>query len=92
VETLVLGTFDPVTAEHAERLAALGDNLTVAVLESPEPLMPARARAELVAALRCVKQVVLGDPRPGIEAARVIDETAEHAAARDRLVERIRTA
>lgn len=92
VPVLVIGYFDPVTAEHAARLAALGSGLTVAILDPPDPLLPARARAELVAALRCVERVVLGDPRPALTAAREVDETEAHMAARQRLVERIVTA
>ena len=105
VGTLVIGYFDPVTADHASRLAELGEGLTVAIADPPDPLLPARARAELVAALRCVKHVVMGDPRQGVEgqnglgdarpaidARRVIDETAAHAGARAALVRRIVTA
>ena len=86
---LVLGYFDPLTADHAERLAALGHNLTVAVLDPPEPLLPARARAELVAALRCVDHVIVGDPPANIKAGRFIDATHADAAARQALIERI---
>jgi len=89
VETLVIGYFDPVTAEHAARLAELGGGLTVAIVDPPEPLLPARARAELVAALRGVERVIVGDPRPSLVARRVVDETEAHLAARARLVGRI---
>lgn len=88
----MLGYFDPLTAEIAARLATLGSQLTVAILDPPDPLLPARARAELVAALRCVQQVCVGDPRPGAQAEQTVDETEFHTAARARLVERIRTA
>lgn len=59
---VVTGYFDPVVAEHARRLAtAKGDaHLLMAVITSPDqPILPARARAELVAALAVVDYVVL---------------------------------
>ena len=91
VPVLVIGYFDPVTAGHAERLAALGSGLTVAILDPPDPLLPARARAELVAALRCVDHVFVGVPRGVIHSGRVIDDTAADTAARQTLIERIVT-
>jgi hypothetical protein len=60
---VVTGYFDPLLASHARRLeelAAEHDRLTVAVLEPGEPLLPQRARAELVAALKSVKTVLIG--------------------------------
>lgn len=86
---LVLGYFDPLTADHARRLDALGCRVTVAILDPPDPLLPAQARAELVAALRCVNHVVLGDPRATIRAGRLIDETEADRAARQSLLDRI---
>jgi bifunctional ADP-heptose synthase (sugar kinase/adenylyltransferase) len=76
---LVSGHFDPLLPEHARRLAGLaapGVLLVVAVTDPPEPILPARARAELVAALRVVDCVVLG-PGPRIPAEAVFDETQE---------------
>lgn len=61
--TLVTGHFDPLLAEHAGRLNALagaGGWLVVAVTDPPQPILPARARAELVAGLRAVDCVVTG--------------------------------
>ncbi len=61
---LVSGTFDPLLAAHARRLRMIardGAVLFVAVLDPPRPLLPGRARAELVAALEVVDYVVLGD-------------------------------
>ena len=64
VRTIVVsGYFDPLTAAHARRLAELrsrADRLVAVVLDPPEPVLSARSRAELVAALGCVDQVVLG--------------------------------
>ena len=60
---VVSGYFDPLLAAHArrlEQLAAQVGPLVVAVLDPDNPLLPLRARAELVAALRCVKTVVAG--------------------------------
>jgi hypothetical protein len=86
---LVLGYFDPLTADHARRLEALNCRVTVAILDPPDPLLPVRARAELVAALRCVNHVVLGDPRGTIRAGHVVDETIADQAARQALIDRI---
>ncbi len=62
---VVVGWFDPLLASHAARLCELapdGDGLLVAVLaDPPEPLLAARARAELVAALAVVDYVVLAE-------------------------------
>lgn len=86
-DTLVAGYFDPVVADHARRLEASGAGLTISLLEPPDPLLPARARAELLAAFACVERVILGDARA--LAGSVIDETAADLAARQALVERI---
>ncbi|MGD0200834.1 MAG: hypothetical protein ABSD27_08805 [Bryobacteraceae bacterium] len=64
--TLVWGHFDPLLAAHARRLGELaspGAVLIAAVSEPARPILPARARAELVAALAAVDYVVL--PGPG---------------------------
>ena len=58
----ISGYFDPLLAEHARRLSQMrtpGVSLAVIVENSPSPLLPQRARAELVAALRVVDYVVL---------------------------------
>lgn len=60
--SLATGWFDPVLAGHARRLETLRERsaaLMVVVLDPPQPILPARARAELVAALRVVDYVVL---------------------------------
>lgn len=62
---VVSGHFDPLLREHAEALAALragAPALAVVITEPEEPLLPARARAELVAALACVDFVILDGP------------------------------
>jgi bifunctional ADP-heptose synthase (sugar kinase/adenylyltransferase) len=55
---VVTGYFDPLLAAHAEALARTGCGLLVLVVSPADPLLPVRARAELVAALRCVDWVV----------------------------------
>ena len=58
----VTGSFDPVLAEHARRLVAAkgdADALAVVITNPRRMLLPARARAELVAALAVVDYVVL---------------------------------
>lgn len=60
--TVVIGYFDPLTAAHAARLAeiAVSAEALLVVVRTPErPLLPARARAELVAALSAVQHVVV---------------------------------
>jgi bifunctional ADP-heptose synthase (sugar kinase/adenylyltransferase) len=58
------GHFDPLLAEHARNLrehAAPGQTLVVEITNPENPLLPQRARAELVAALEAVDYVVLGN-------------------------------
>jgi bifunctional ADP-heptose synthase (sugar kinase/adenylyltransferase) len=56
---IVSGYFDPITHEHAARLQALKDARPMLVLiATPEnAILPSAARANLVAALRCVDYV-----------------------------------
>jgi bifunctional ADP-heptose synthase (sugar kinase/adenylyltransferase) len=58
----VRGFFDPLLAEHARRLEPLRSPdflLAVVIQDSPRPLLPVQARAELVAALSAVDFVVI---------------------------------
>lgn len=60
----IAGHFDPLLAEHVDRLKAArerGRLLVVEVTNPPQPLLAQRARAELVAALAMVDFVVLGE-------------------------------
>jgi bifunctional ADP-heptose synthase (sugar kinase/adenylyltransferase) len=59
---VVSGYFDPLLASHARRLTGLkgGAKLIVAIEDPARPILPARARAELVAGLRSVDFVVEG--------------------------------
>lgn len=64
---VVTGFFDLLQSEHARRLAAIsvpGRPLLVIVLEPRHPILPAGARAELVAALRMVDYVLLAEFLP----------------------------
>jgi len=64
--TVVTGAFDVLRAEDARELAEVrasypDRSLLVVVLPLAEELLPQRARAELVAALRMVDYVVIAD-------------------------------
>ena len=61
---LATGWFDPLIAAHARRLEQLREGaarVMVVVTDPPRPILPARARAELVAALSVVDFVVLSE-------------------------------
>ncbi len=89
---VVSGYFDPLLAEDAQELAALAEDgveLAVVILDPPNPILAARARAELVAALGCVGAVVTGtgiEPEIHLEAghARRAAAFAEHVRERQR--------
>ena len=58
------GWFDPLLAAHARRLEQLREGsarVMVVVTDPSRPILPARARAELVAALSVVDFVVLSE-------------------------------
>lgn len=58
------GWFDPLLAAHARRLEQLRSGaarVMVVVTDASRPILPARARAELVAALSVVDFVVLSE-------------------------------
>jgi hypothetical protein len=76
--TVVSGYFDPMIASHAQRLAALkqsGTPLLVLISTPPEAILPALARAQLVAGLSVVDYVC--DAPDGLAPA--IHLEAEHA-------------
>ena len=57
---IVSGYFDPILHTHAERLKSLkkpGQPLLVLIATPANAILPARARAELVAGLACVDYV-----------------------------------
>jgi hypothetical protein len=60
--TVIAGLFDPMTAAQGQRIARCregGNKLLAIVLEDGETLLPAGARAALVAALRAVDAVTI---------------------------------
>lgn len=63
VQHLVLGYFDPYYAEHARALKTISaeHQVIVAVCDPTggKPLMPARARAEVIAAIASVDAVIV---------------------------------
>ena len=62
---LVTGHFDPLTSVHARRLSELAETngpLFVLITDPPDAILPAGARAELVASLACVRCIVLPPP------------------------------
>lgn len=88
---IVRGPFDVLLATHVRRLRALADGgatLVVEIGEPPQPLLAARARAELVAALEPVDYVVLGrgEAGPGDE---IVEEGADHERAFRELVRHV---
>lgn len=91
--TVVRGYFDPLIAEHAERLTEFkraGAPLLVLIATPPNPILPDRARAELVAALAVVDRVALtGDAAPGASITPQIRLEEEDLARQARLIEHV---
>jgi hypothetical protein len=86
--TVISGSFDPMVASHAERLAALkrpGAPLLVLITTPPDPILSASARAELVAGLAVV-DYVCGEPS-GIAPHVSLDQ--EHAERLSQLIEHV---
>jgi hypothetical protein len=95
---LVLGHFDPVVYTNAARmrqLAAEYGPLAVCITSPVDPLLPARARAELAAALDCTDFVTIADHGdtailtsiPGLT---VIDESHDDLRRREALMTLVR--
>ena len=91
--TVVSGYFDPMIASHAERLAALkrdGESLLVLISTPPDPILPATARAQLVAGLSVVDFVCDAPnglaPQVALEAehAELLVQLIDHVHARQR--------
>lgn len=91
---IVIGHFDPLVYLHTERLNELADKygpLAICITSPPDPLMPARARAELVAALSCTEFLAIVEREevsvlaatPGVV---VVDETHNDILRRDQLM------
>lgn len=61
---MLIGHFDPLYAAHVRRLrevCAPGETIVVVLTDPPKPLLPAAARAELVAGLGVVAHVIISD-------------------------------
>ena len=84
---LVAGYFDVLTSDHVRRLDALagGQPLMLVVLDPPHPLLPARARAELAAALGVIDYVLLLD---GADLARALEQIQPHEVIREEIADR----
>jgi hypothetical protein len=88
----VTGHFDPVTSEHARRLREIKANtgcehLTVFVTDPDDPVLPARARCEVLAGMAAVDLVAPADCIPDIPNA-YHEEEADRARL-ERLVDRV---
>jgi hypothetical protein len=86
--TVVSGYFDPVTAPHADRLAGLKQAdtpLLVLIATPPDAILPALARAQLVAGLSVV-DYVCGAPG-GLAPAVHLEE--EHAGLLTKLIDHV---
>jgi hypothetical protein len=86
--TVVSGYFDPMVASHAERLTALkrdGEPLLVLISTPPDPILPAAARAQLVAGLSVVDYVC--DAPNGLVAQIALE--GEHAQLLARLIQHV---
>jgi bifunctional ADP-heptose synthase (sugar kinase/adenylyltransferase) len=95
--TVVSGYFDPLLASHAERLAAIkesGSRLLVVIASPENPILPARARAELVAGLRAVDDVTEANIAPQIrleqEDAARFESLLDHVRARQQALQQTR--
>jgi bifunctional ADP-heptose synthase (sugar kinase/adenylyltransferase) len=98
--TVVTGTFDVLQAEDARELAEIRSSheqrpLLVVVLPLTDPLLPQRARAELVAALRMVDYVVTADDTAAesllasLEPAQLVRLEEVHAVRKRQLMEHV---
>jgi glycerol-3-phosphate cytidylyltransferase-like family protein len=87
---VVTGYFDVLVAEHIQRLREIGcapGALFVIILDPPAPLLGARARAELVAALAMVDYVV---PAARQAAAELLDRFAASEIVREESADLLR--
>lgn len=85
----VRGSFDPLLAHHARRIAGLADPdavLAVVLSEPAQPLLASRARAELAAALENVDYVIPDGAVP--DGAGILE--LEDAAVRERFLGHVR--
>ena len=89
---LIIGYFDPVWAPTIERLQTLclTDAINVvAVDHPPQPLLPWRARAEIVAAISCVDYVIDAARAGELAPAKVTDDREADLERSERLTKHI---
>ena len=89
---IVVGFFDPLTVAQAKRIsavAAAGSKTLALVLSGPDMLLPAEARAMLVAGLRDVDAVAISDDS---DWRRFIPEAAHVSILEDQTAEQARSA
>lgn len=90
---LIAGLFDPLTSAHAKRLAELAathGTLFVLVTSAEDCILPAGARAELVASVACVRCVLTDEAiLDEIPLARLIREESADARRRDELTRHV---
>lgn len=98
--SLITGFFDPLAPAHAHRLnrlASADSALIVVVTDPPDPILPLRARAELVAALAAADWVVpvpagnLDEFLGGVAIAPVERGEAEDLALRQEIIRHVHT-
>jgi len=73
-------------AGNAQRIAELvdgGRTVVVVITDPPEPILPARSRAELAASLRNTAAVVIGTS--GLDPAKLVSLEAQDVESRDGL-------
>lgn len=87
---LTTGYFDPLTAAHARRLAEIAgeDKLVVCITSPEDPVLEAKARAVLVAALEVAEYVTVCAPE---QAARLLEITPAEAVTREESADAERT-
>ena len=97
---LAVGYFDPVLAGHARRLKDAREGaaaLAVIIADPPRPILPARARAELVAAMDAADCVVLPGDEPleglvaGMDGAEVLRGEAADLELTGKLIQHVHT-
>jgi len=95
-----VGYFDPLLAAHARRLKDARANaaaLAVIIADPPRPILPARARAELVAALEAADYVVLPGDEPieglvgSLDGAEVLRGEAADLELTEKLIQHVHT-
>lgn len=89
---VVTGYFDVLLAEHVRELRKLAEGvvLVAAIAEPPQPILAARARAEMAAALEMVDYVIAEDVLPFVADADVVDWRAADGRRCQELIDHVR--